>query len=137
MIRGRLSAAAADLEGVLDGPDTAFAGVSTDTRQVDRGQLFVALSGPNFDANEFLDVAAERGAAGAVVAAEATARLPLIRVPDTLAALGGLAASWRRRFEPVVVGITGSSGKTTAKEMLAAILSDRDETLVTRGNLNK
>ena len=136
MIRGRLSAAAADLEAVLDGPDREFAGVSTDTRQVDQGQLFVALSGPNFDAHEFLDVAAEQGAAGAVVCAPARSRLSLIRVPDTLAALGGLAASWRRRFEPVVVGITGSSGKTTAKEMLAAILSDRDETLVTRGNLN-
>ena len=136
MIRGRLSDAAADLGAPLDGPDTEFTGVSTDTRQVNPGQLFVALSGPNFDAHKFLDVAAARGAAGAVVSADARSGLPHIRVPDTLTALGGLAASWRRRFEPVVVGVTGSSGKTTVKEMLAAILSDRDETLVTHGNLN-
>lgn len=136
MIRGRLGEAAAWAGGVLEGEDREFAGVSTDTRRLEAGELFVALEGPNFDGHEFLATAAERGAAGAVVARAVESPLAHIRVPDTLAALGAIAAAWRVACAPTVVGVTGSSGKTTVKELIASILSRVDETLVTRGNLN-
>jgi UDP-N-acetylmuramoyl-tripeptide--D-alanyl-D-alanine ligase len=136
VIRGRLAEAAAWAGGVLTGDDGEFAGVSTDTRSLEAGELFVALEGPNFDGHRFIAAAAERGAAGAVVARAVESTLPVIRVEDTLRALGAMAGAWRESCAPVVVGVTGSSGKTTVKELLAAILSRVDETLVTRGNLN-
>jgi UDP-N-acetylmuramoyl-tripeptide--D-alanyl-D-alanine ligase len=136
VIRGRLAEAAAWVGGVLTGDDGEFAGVSTDTRSLEAGELFVALEGPNFDGHEFIGSAVERGAAGAVVAREIGAPLAGIRVADTLSALGALAGAWRQTCDPTVVGVTGSSGKTTVKELLAAILSTVDQTLVTRGNFN-
>ena len=136
MITGTLQEIARILRGELSGEDRSFLGVSTDSRSLEAGQLFVALTGPNFDAHDFLPAAAEKGAAGAVVSAARNGDLPRVRVPDTLRALGALAAQWRSRFDPVVVGVTGSAGKTTVKEMIAAILSRSGPTLVTRGNLN-
>jgi UDP-N-acetylmuramoyl-tripeptide--D-alanyl-D-alanine ligase len=136
MINGRLSEVAFQLRGDLAGRDDGFNGVSTDTRTLEAGQLFVALKGPDFDGNRFVAEARNRGAAGAVVSDVHDCDLPQIRVPDTLLALGELAAHWRSQFDTQVVAVTGSSGKTTVKEMLASILCRHAPTLATRGNLN-
>lgn len=119
----------------------AFGGVSTDTRTLAREDLFVALRGDRFDAHFFLAEAAARGAAGAVVQVGAPRQqtapdFPLFEIPDPLAALGRLARHHRRRFDVALVAITGSSGKTTTKEMAAAVLSVRGPVLKTEGNLN-
>jgi UDP-N-acetylmuramoyl-tripeptide--D-alanyl-D-alanine ligase len=120
-------------------PPAAVAGVSTDTRTVPAGALFVALRGERFDAHDFLGDAAARGAAAAVVAEARAADpspLPRLAVADTLAALGAIARLHRLRFELPVVGVTGSNGKTTTREMVAAILATRGAVLKTEGNLN-
>ena len=122
----------------LDPPPAAVAGLSTDTRTLAAGSLFVALRGERFDASAFLPAAAAAGAAAAVVASErgGPAGLPRLLVADTLAALGAMARLHRRRFELPVVGVTGSNGKTTTREMIAAILGERGPVLKTEGNLN-
>jgi len=124
------------LRGDLSGGDDCFRGISTDTRTIESGQLFVALKGPHFDGNRFVEDAEKRGAAGALVSETHRGEFPQIRVPDTLQGLTAIAALWRRRFEPVVIAVTGSVGKTTVKEMLTSILSRHAPTLFTRGNLN-
>ncbi len=115
-------------------------GVSTDTRTLESGALFVALRGERFDAHTLLGEAAGRGASAAVVmrgvACENPAGLPLIEVESTLAALGALARHHRRRFSIPIGALTGTNGKTTTKEMVAAILSERGTALSTQGNLN-
>jgi UDP-N-acetylmuramoyl-tripeptide--D-alanyl-D-alanine ligase len=120
-------------------------GVSTDTRTLGAGCLFVALRGERFDAHDYLAQAAAGGAAAAVVSEEwaagrgpagAPPGLALLAVPDTLAALGAVARLHRRRFEIPVVAVTGSNGKTTTREMIAAILATRGSVLKTEGNLN-
>ncbi len=136
MIRGTLHEVARTVGGELHGDDAAFSGVSTDTRAIDPGQLFIALRGPRFDAHELLDAAAQAGAAGAVVMRETTSRLPQVLVGDTRTALADLARDWRRRFRIPVIAVTGSNGKTTTKEMLAAILRTQGPVLATEGNLN-
>ena len=136
MMALQLSQAAEVLDGELQGPDVRFEGVSTDSRSVEPGNLFVALVGERFDGHEYLAQAAGRGAAAAAVCREVPAELPLVRVADTRRALGRLAAFWRRRFEIPLVAVTGSNGKTTVKEMTAAILGAGREVLATRGNLN-
>lgn len=136
MIVSTLSKAAEAMQGHLHGADAPFRGVSTDTRSLAPDQLFVALKGPNFDGNAFVTNAASRGASGAVVSERLEASLPLIEVEDTLLALGDLAADWRRRMPARVVGLTGSNGKTTLKEMIASCLSRVGSTLATEGNLN-
>jgi UDP-N-acetylmuramoyl-tripeptide--D-alanyl-D-alanine ligase len=120
--------------------DASFAGVSTDSRTVAAGNLFVALKGEHFDAHNFLDEVANKGVA-AIVAERAPANLsvPVLIVPDTRVALGQIAAWWRSRFAIPVIGVTGSNGKTTVKEMIASILAaayGSDHCLATRGNLN-
>ena len=135
-MKGRLSEAAAAAGGRLAGEDASFAGVSTDSRSIERGMLFVALKGERFDGHEFVAAAAARGAAGAVVGRAIDAALPQVVVADTLAALAALAAAWRARSGAIVLGVGGSNGKTTTKEMLAAILAGAGSTLATRGNLN-
>jgi UDP-N-acetylmuramoyl-tripeptide--D-alanyl-D-alanine ligase len=122
--------------GRLEGADAAFGDVVTDTRNLKRGQLFVALSGPNFNGADFIGAALNAGAAGAVVNAAQPARLPQIVVPDTQAALERAARAWRARFDGALIGVAGSNGKTTAKEMTAAILAQAGDCLATRGNLN-
>jgi UDP-N-acetylmuramoyl-tripeptide--D-alanyl-D-alanine ligase len=125
-------------------PPAALAGVSTDTRALAAGALFVALRGERFDAHDFLAEAAARGAAAAVVTALRQAQggrpyagpMPLLEVPDTLVALGAIARHHRERFDLPVVGVTGSNGKTTTREMLAAILARRGPVLRSEGNLN-
>ena len=124
------------LDGQLHGEDHAFAGVSTDTRTLQQDDLFVALRGPNFDGHDYLHVARERGAAGALVARDVAGELPAVRTDDTRLGLGRLARHWRGRASARVVAITGSNGKTTLKEMTAAILQQRGPVLATRGNLN-
>ena len=124
------------LQGRMLGRDAHFFGVSTDTRTLVQGNLFIAMEGPRFDGHRFLGQAAERGAAGALVARPAT-RLPAVQVEDPRRAFGRLAAHWRARFRLPLVAVTGSNGKTTVKEMVAAVLgAGRGPVLATAGNLN-
>ncbi|RFA30321.1 UDP-N-acetylmuramoyl-tripeptide--D-alanyl-D-alanine ligase [Alkalilimnicola ehrlichii] len=124
------------LDGALTGADTSFSGVGTDSRQVVPGQLFVALSGPRFDGHDYIGKAKAAGAAAALVSREGDWELPHCVVPDTRIALGDIARAVRRASQARVVGITGSNGKTTVKEMLASILAAQGPTLATVGNLN-
>jgi UDP-N-acetylmuramoyl-tripeptide--D-alanyl-D-alanine ligase len=126
----------AAMRGTLRGADAEFAAVSTDTRTLARGDLFVALQGPNFDGHEFVAAAAERGAAGAVVSRVVDSALPQIVVPDTLKALQHAARVWRDQFDIPVVAVAGSNGKTTTKELIAQILAGQGPCHATRGNLN-
>ncbi|MEO9701804.1 Mur ligase family protein, partial [Marinobacter alexandrii] len=119
------------LEGVQ------FTGVSTDTRSIGPGQLFVALRGDNFDGHRFLQMARDRGAVAAVVdEADATVDLLQLVVSDTINALAQLAGGNRNESTARLVAVTGSSGKTTVREMTAAILAQLGPTLATSGNLN-
>ncbi len=136
MIESTLARASACMSGRLAGSDAAFRGVSTDSRRVQPRELFFALSGPNFDGADFVPQAAAAGAAGAVVGRPVAADLPTIEVDDTRRALGLMAAAWRRQMSATVVGLTGSNGKTTCKEMIASCLAAAGPTLATRGNLN-
>ena len=131
-----LGDAARAVGGKLLGDDMRYVAVSTDSRSLVPGALFVGLRGPNFDGAEFVAAAAERGAVGAVVDRELPIALPQIVVPDTLLALQRLATSWRNEFNVPIVAIAGSNGKTTAKEMTAAILARMGPCLATHGNLN-
>ncbi len=120
------------------GGDCTFDGVSIDSRAIVPGQLFVALTGPRFDGHDYLDQVAAKGAVGALVEREvAGSTLPQLVVVDTRKALAQLGAMNRNAFvDKPVAAITGSSGKTTVKEMLASILRTRGPVLATRGNLN-
>ncbi len=131
-----MSEAAAAVGGELVGVDQAFERVGSDSRDLAAGSLFVALRGPNFDGHEHVEAAARRGAVGALVARRLDTRLSQIVVDDTLSGLGRLAAEWRARRPVTLIGITASNGKTTMKEMLAAILRQRATVLATHGNLN-
>ena len=131
-----LAAAANSMHGNLTGSDRIFDGVSIDTRTLRTGELFVALQGPNFDGRDYVLQASEKGAAAAVVAANVEDSIAQITVDDTRLALGRLGAEWRRDKSAVVVGITGSNGKTTLKELTAACLSQAAPTIATEGNLN-
>ena len=127
-------------ELVAGSADTTIGGVSTDTRSELAGHLFVAIRGPNHDAHAYLDQAIAKGAVALLVeraeAVPADADLAVVRVEDTTAALGALAAGHRRSFTGPLVAITGSNGKTTTKEMCASILSGVGATHKNRGNLN-
>ena len=135
-----LSQVATAVNGRLIGADLRVSGVSTDTRSIAPGALFVALQGERFDAHAFLDQALTAGAAALLVAD--AQQLPdgtsAVLVDDTRLALGRLAAAWRAQFKLPVIAVTGSNGKTTTKEMIAAILGAAfgDAVLATRGNLN-
>ena len=132
-----LTFAAAAMQGRLLGPDACFASVSTDSRTLDPGALFVALSGPRFDGSDYLAAAAARGAIAAVVHESRDSSLSQVLVGDTRRALGRLGAALRERCTTTtVVGITGSNGKTTLKELTAACLARVGRTLATEGNLN-
>ena len=121
--------------------DTVIDGVSTDSRQVVPGSLFVALKGERFDAHRFLGDVAAAGKAAAVMAEQAPEGypLPVLVVRDTRHAMGEMAACWRRQFDIPVIGVTGSNGKTTVKEMIASILRSafgKNAYLATAGNFN-
>jgi UDP-N-acetylmuramoyl-tripeptide--D-alanyl-D-alanine ligase len=131
-----LSAFAASCGGRLIGGDRAYTGVSTDTRTLAPGELFIALQGPRFDGAAFIAAAHTARAAGAVVSTQEKTPLAQILVTDTQNALTAAAMSWRAAFDGPLVGVAGSNGKTTVKEMIAAILAEAGATLATRGNLN-
>ncbi|MFJ2332596.1 UDP-N-acetylmuramoyl-tripeptide--D-alanyl-D-alanine ligase [Pseudomonas helleri] len=132
-----LSEVAATLNGRLVGEDARFSGVSIDSRAIAQGQLFIALTGPRFDGHDYLNDVAEKGAVAALVEREVPeSALPQLVVADTRVALGQLGALNRAGYDKPVAAITGSSGKTTVKEMLACILRTRGPVLATKGNLN-
>jgi len=130
------AAAAGESAPVRDAP--SFEGISTDSRTIGPGDLFVALRGERFDGHDHIEGARGRGVRGAVVVegTEDVAGLTLYRVPDTLVALGALARHRRCALPARVVAITGSSGKTSVKDLLAAVLSTGFEVYATPGNLN-
>ncbi len=120
-----------------------FLGVSTDSRHIAKGNLFIALVGEHFDGHDFLKTAVEAGAAGVVIqrdrkgkADSLPADVTVLRVEDTLKALGDIAHYWRMKFKVPVLAITGSSGKTTTKEMAATVLGQTKTVLKNEGNLN-
>ncbi len=128
------------LDGSLHGEDKNFTSVSIDGRSLQPGALYFAIRGERFDGHDFIKQAQQSGAVAAVVSDvcedESLTGLSQIQVSDTRKALGRLAAAWRKAFRGTVVGITGSNGKTTVKEMTAAILAKRGDVLATQGNFN-
>lgn len=131
-----LSEAAAHTGGCIKGADVRFDAVGTDSRGDCTGQLFVALRGERFDAHGFVAQARQQGAAAALVDHRVKVDIPQLVVNDTHWSLGRLAAAWRERSVARVVAVTGSNGKTTCKEMIAAVLGQVGSVHVTRGNLN-
>ena len=136
-----LTEAAIAADGRVRGTQARFSGVSTDSRGIGCGELFVAIRGERFDGHDFLGMAHARGAAAAMVDERFSGAppLPVVIVDDTRKGLGRLARHWRQRFKPVAIGIAGANGKTTTKEMLAAILrahAGDAAVLATKGNLN-
>jgi UDP-N-acetylmuramoyl-tripeptide--D-alanyl-D-alanine ligase len=123
-------------DGRLVGEDRGFAAVSIDSRTLEPGDLFVAIKGERFDGHDFAAAAVERGACGLIVSRQLPVSVPQVVVADTLEALARGAQAWRQQFTLPLVGVGGSNGKTTTKEMLAAILARLGRTLATRGNLN-
>lgn len=139
-MRGSLSQLLSAVGGARMTANAQFDSVSTDSRSAGQGALFVALRGETFDAHDFLNQVAGKGVA-AVVAEQLPDgfALPALVVPNTLTALGQIANAWRGQYRIPVIGVTGSNGKTTVKEMIASILAaafGEDARLATRGNLN-
>lgn len=130
-----LSQLAAAIDGQLIGEDQSVSGVSIDSRKIKAGELFVALVGPNHDAHHFIESVVVQHCP-LVVLPERTSVTPRIEVADTHRALGRIGAAWIDAHKPKTIGITGSSGKTTVKELSAAILRVMGPTLATHGNLN-
>jgi UDP-N-acetylmuramoyl-tripeptide--D-alanyl-D-alanine ligase len=119
--------------------DLPFKGISTDTRTLQPGNLFIALEGENHDGHLFIEEAQSKGAVAALVMRKATSSLPQTVVVDTVKALGLLATAWRKQFDLPMVGLTGSNGKTTLKNLVASILRaavGSEAVLATEGNLN-
>ena len=131
-----LREAAVLLDGAIVGRDVVFSTVGIDSRTLRPGALFVARTGLQFDGHDFIVAARERGACAALVSRSVVDPLPQLRVADTRRALGQLSSAWRSRFTGPLIALTGSNGKTTLKEMIAAILRVRGTTLATEGNLN-
>ena len=132
----KLSKIAQHLNTKTECPDILISGVKKDNREVVAGDLFVAIKGENFDGHNFINAAAENGASAALVSSDVDADIPCLKVEDTVRGLGKIAAGYRDEFDIPVVGVTGSVGKTTTKEMIACVLSKKYNTLKTRGNLN-
>jgi UDP-N-acetylmuramoyl-tripeptide--D-alanyl-D-alanine ligase len=124
--------------------NTFFQGVSTDSRTITEGELFIALKGPHFDGHQYALEALKKKAGGVLVEEDIVGDIrwngyrsrAVIAVKDTLMALGDIARDWRRKYGPPVVALTGSNGKTTTKEMIAACLETTFPILKTKGNLN-
>ena len=132
----RMTDLARRLDASLHGRDARFTRVTTDSRALAPGDLFVALKGDRFDGHHFIEQARQAGAAGALVSEAQPSNLPQVIVKDTLAGLQDYAVSWRGDFQIPFVAVTGSNGKTTVKQMLSAILARRGPVLATVGNLN-
>jgi UDP-N-acetylmuramoyl-tripeptide--D-alanyl-D-alanine ligase len=131
-----LAALARVTGGVLHGANVPFGRVVSDSRSIGAGEFFVALRGEHYDAHDFVPDVASRGAAGALVNRLVSVHIAQVVVPDVLSGLASFARAWRGDFGGPIVGITGSNGKTTVKEMTGAILGQRGACLVTQGNLN-
>lgn len=136
MIIRTLSWIAEKVQGRLQGDELEIGGVSTDTRTLAAGDLFIALTGPNFNGHRFLQQAIEKGASAVIVSEPVDVSVPVIYVEDTRLALGALGSAVKQEVNVKTVAITGSSGKTTVKEMTSAILSRRGNVLATAGNFN-
>ncbi len=136
MMRLSLSEIAALTGGQLVGRDVEIQGMSHDSRACQSGNLFVALPGENSDGHRFIPAAQKSGAKAALVSEAVETDFPHVRVANVLRAMGEIGSAWRSRLDITVIGVTGSNGKTTVKEMLAAILSTVAPTLVTGGNYN-
>lgn len=132
----RLDAVARAIGGTLHGGDVDFDGVTQDTRTLARGDLYVALSGENFDGHDFVRRAANLGAAAALVERHIDCALPQVEVADSLAGLQAMAAAHRQQLATPAIAVTGSNGKTTVKQMLASIFEQAGAVLATQGNLN-
>ncbi|WP_395344746.1 UDP-N-acetylmuramoyl-tripeptide--D-alanyl-D-alanine ligase [Ningiella sp. W23] len=116
--------------------DMVISSVSTDTRTLQTGDVFIALKGPHFNGHDHVIKALERGASALIISELVDCPLPSIQVADTHKALGMLGAAVRKEVNPKTIGITGSSGKTTVKEMVASVLAQKGKVLATHGNLN-
>ena len=138
MIQAQLSEAAQWTEARLIGQDTKFNGIAIDSRLVTPGSLFVAIQGQHFDGHAYLENAKARGACGALVSQVVSTSLPLLIVKDVIQSMGKLAAIWRRFYPLPVIGVLGSNGKTTVKEIIATIMHCHfgDSVLATLGNQN-
>jgi len=136
----QLEEVARAIGGTLAGPgNVTVRGYSIDTRTLNPGELFFAVKGPRFDGHDFLNQAAEKKAVGAVVEAEGldvSAAFSVLRVKSTVDALQNLARFVRRQWNGPIVGVTGSAGKTTTKEMIAAVLAKKFTVMRSIGNLN-
>jgi len=132
----KLSEIATCVNGQLIGDDGLANGVSIDTRTLQKGNIYIAVEGKNFDGHDFVELAEKAGAIAVLTHKKLETNLPQIVVSDTHLALAELAGAWRGKMNLKIVGVTGSNGKTTTKEMLAAILSVNNSVLFTQGNLN-
>ena len=131
-----LSEIAAQVGGVLQGHDQSIEAVSINTRTLKPGDLYCAIKGERFDGNDFIDQAQQAGAIAAITSNQVKTAMPILVVPDTRLALAEMAGLWRQKNTAKVVGITGSNGKTTVKELVAAVLGGDKTVLYTQGNLN-
>ncbi len=136
MIQGNLQQAAAITGATLVGQPLRFSGVATDSRQNCAGRLFMALRGERTDGEKYVRQAIENGAVATMVTSAQDVPVPQLLVADTHQALCALARAWQRQVNPLTVAVTGSNGKTTVKNMLAAILSRNGKTHATAGNFN-
>lgn len=132
----QLSEAAAMINAEHIGDDAFFSSVSTDTRSLNKNDLFIAIRGDNFDGHNYIEQAINRGAVAVMVSQRLQDMFPMLLVSDTRIGLGQLASVWRDQLDLSLAAITGSNGKTTVKEMLASILGQQGEVLATKGNLN-
>jgi UDP-N-acetylmuramoyl-tripeptide--D-alanyl-D-alanine ligase len=132
----RLSEAADVLDATYQGEDVLFKGCSTDSRDIHKGELFIALHGDFYDGHDFVEQVRSKGANAVLVERMLQVDLPMIVVGNTRKAMGKLAGRWRSNFKIPLIAITGSNGKTTVKEMLMAILSQHTQVHATHGNLN-
>ncbi|MEC7875769.1 MAG: UDP-N-acetylmuramoyl-tripeptide--D-alanyl-D-alanine ligase [Pseudomonadota bacterium] len=136
MISMLLSEAAKTIGASLNGEDVIFSGCSTDSRTIEKGNLFIALKGENFDGHKYISVAEKKGASSLIVDHEISNTKSFIKVKNTRKAMGLLAKSWREKMTIPLIAITGSNGKTTVKEMVTNILSTVSSVHATPGNLN-
>lgn len=133
----KLSELISPLDAKLIGADAQFDSVSIDTRAIKPGEFYIALKGENFDGHDFIADAEEKGAMAVLAESPVTTKkIPVLQVKDTLIALGKLAAWHRAKFSIPVIGLTGSCGKTTVKEMMRSILAERHCVLANQGTLN-
>mgnify|MGYP001161381526 FL=1 len=131
-----LSEIAERCKGQIFGDNVEVSYFSSDTRSLTFGDAFIALKGKNFDGNDLIDDAIGKGAVALVVSKKLSCKLPLLYVEDSLQALAAIALITRERSEAKIIGITGSQGKTTVKEMTGSILSEKGQTLITSENRN-